>query len=37
MLKRYVVRLSNEERQTCEEVVKKLKGTSQKLRRAQSF
>jgi hypothetical protein len=35
MLRRYVVRLSNEERQTCEEVVKKLKGTSQKVRRAQ--
>ena len=35
MLKRYVVRLSNEERQTCQEVVKKLKGTSQKVRRAQ--
>jgi hypothetical protein len=35
MLKRYVVRLSNEERQTCQEDVKKLKGTSQKVRRAQ--
>jgi hypothetical protein len=35
MLKRHVVRLSNEERQTCQEVVKKLKGTSQKVRRAQ--
>jgi hypothetical protein len=35
MLKRYVVRLSNEERQTCQEVVKKLEGTSQKVRPAQ--
>jgi hypothetical protein len=34
MLKRYVVRLSNEGHQVCEEVVKKLKGTSQKVRRA---
>jgi hypothetical protein len=29
------VRLTNEERQTCTEVIKKLKGTSQKVRRAQ--
>lgn len=35
MLKKYIVRLSDEERQTCAEVVKKLKGTSQKVRRAQ--
>lgn len=35
MLKKYVVRLSDEERQTCAEVIKKLKGTSQKVRRAQ--
>ncbi len=34
MRKIYVVRLSAEERQTCLEVVKKLKGTSQKVRRA---
>ena len=35
MNKKYIVRLSEAERQVCEEVVKKLKGTSQKLRRAQ--
>ncbi len=35
MQKKYIVRLSNEERDTLKEVVKKLKGTSQKVRRAQ--
>jgi hypothetical protein len=35
MVKKYIVRLSDEERQVCAEVVKKLKGTSQKVRRAQ--
>jgi hypothetical protein len=35
MYKKYVVRLSGEERQICQEVVKKLKGSSQKVRRAQ--
>jgi hypothetical protein len=35
MYKKYVVRLSDEERQICREVVKKLKGSSQKVRRAQ--
>ncbi len=35
MQKKYIVRLSDEERTTLEEVVKKLKGTSQKVRRAQ--
>jgi len=35
MNKKYLVRLSDEERHTCTEVVKKLKGTSQKVRRAQ--
>lgn len=35
MYKKYIVRLSEQERQTCFEVVKKLKGTSQKVRRAQ--
>jgi hypothetical protein len=35
MIKKYIVRLSDEERQFCTEVVKKLKGTSQKVRRAQ--
>jgi len=33
--KKYVVRLTEEERRVCQEVVKKLKGTSQKVRRAQ--
>jgi len=35
MIKKYLVRLSEEERRICSEVVKKLKGTSQKVRRAQ--
>ena len=35
MQKKYIVRLSGEERDTLKEVVKKLKGTSQKVRRAQ--
>jgi transposase len=35
MKKKYVVRLSAEEKATCEEVVKKLKGSSQKVMRAQ--
>lgn len=35
MNKKYIVRLSDEERQVCQQVVKKLKGTSQKVRRAQ--
>ena len=35
MQKKYIVRLSDEERDTLREVVKKLKGTSQKVRRAQ--
>ncbi len=34
MNKKYIVRLSDEERQACQEVVKKLKGSSQKVRRA---
>jgi hypothetical protein len=34
MKKKYIVRLSDEERETCTEVVKKLQGTSQKVRRA---
>ena len=37
MNKKYIVRLSDEERQVCQEVVKKLKGTSQKVRRCKSF
>ena len=35
MLKKYIVRLTDEERQTLQEVVDKLKGSSQKVRRAQ--
>lgn len=35
MQKKYIVRLTDEERQTLNEVVKKLKGTSQQVRRAQ--
>ena len=35
MNKKYIVRLTDEERQTCTEVIKKLQGTSQKVRRAQ--
>ncbi len=34
MNKKYLVRLTDEERLICEEVIKKLKGTSQKVRRA---
>ena len=34
MQKKYIVRLTDEERQQCEEVVDKLKGTSQKVKRA---
>jgi hypothetical protein len=34
MQKKYIVRLSQEERKRCEQVVDKLKGTSQKVRRA---
>ncbi len=35
MQKKYIVRLSDDERDTLREVVKKLEGTSQKVRRAQ--
>lgn len=35
MRKKYIVRLMEEERETCRLTVKKLKGTSQKVRRAQ--
>lgn len=35
MQKKYIVRLTEEERETCYQTVKKLKGTSQKVRRAQ--
>lgn len=35
MNKKYIVRLSEQERQSCKDVIEKLKGTSQKVRRAQ--
>lgn len=35
MNKKYVVRLSEEERRVCQEIIKTLKGSSQKFRRAQ--
>jgi len=35
MQKKYIVRLSDAERRECEEVIKKLKGSSSKVRRAQ--
>ena len=35
MIKKYIVRLSDEERGCCTDVIKNLKGTSQKVRRAQ--
>ena len=35
MNKKFIVRLSDEERAGCQEVIKKLKGSSQKVRRAQ--
>ena len=35
MYKKYIVRLSEEERGICQQVIKKLKGSSQKARRAQ--
>jgi len=35
MIKKYIVRLSRKERHTLDEIVRKLKGSSQKVRRAQ--
>ena len=35
MQKKYIVRLTNEERESLRSVIKKLKGSSQKVRRAQ--
>ncbi len=35
MKKKYIVRLSDQERQDCSQVIEKLNGTSQKVRRAQ--
>jgi hypothetical protein len=35
MEKKFIVRLSKTERETCQEVIRKLKGTNQKVRRAQ--
>jgi hypothetical protein len=34
MYKKYIVRLSDEERRICQEIIKKFKGSSQKVRRA---
>ena len=34
MVKKYIVRLSEQEKNSLEDIVKKLKGTSQKVRRA---
>ena len=35
MPKKYIVRLGNEERETCGQAIRKLTGTSEKVRRAQ--
>jgi hypothetical protein len=35
MIKKYIVRLSDEERDVCQEIIKNLKGSSHKFRRAQ--
>jgi hypothetical protein len=35
MIKKYVIRLSDSEREACQEIIKNLKGSSQKFRRAQ--
>jgi transposase len=35
MIKKYVIRLTDEERSVCQAIVKKLKGSSEKVRRAQ--
>ncbi len=35
MIKKYIVRLCDEERQLCTEIVRKYKGISQKVRREQ--
>ena len=35
MNKKYIVRLSDEERGVCQQIIKKLQGSSQKFRRAQ--
>ena len=35
MNKKYIVRLSEEERGVCQDIVKRLKGTSEKVKRAQ--
>ena len=37
MQKKYIVRLSETEREVCKDVIKKLKGSSSKVRRAQIF
>ena len=35
MQKRYIVRLTEEERETCRDVIRRLKGSSERVRRAQ--
>ena len=35
MHKRYIVRLTEEERETCRDVIRRLKGSSERVRRAQ--
>ena len=35
MIKKYIVRLTDEAREVCQQIIKKLKGTSQTVRRAQ--
>ena len=35
MIKKYIVRLSDQERGVCRDIVKRLKGTSEKVKRAQ--
>ena len=35
MNKKYIVRLSDDERGVCQDIVKRLKGTSEKVKRAQ--
>ena len=37
MNKKYIVRLSDEERGVCQQIIKKLQGSSQKFRRAQIY
>ena len=36
MQKRYIVRLTEEERETCHDVIRRLKGSSERVRRARA-